>query len=125
MFLAREVVENPTNGPKLRYCERYSSQRNCEPQNIVSFVTDFQVVLKDVNGNEITPVCADKANVSNAAPSTPSCSTAGKENQDKVHTAEIFEPGTRAFDLMSGTIDATYQIPVSYTHLTLPTILLV
>ena len=28
----------------------------------------------------------------------------------KVLTAEIFEPGTRAFDLMSGTIDATYQI---------------
>ena len=82
--------ENPTNGPKLRYCERYSNQRNCEPQNIVSFVTDFQVVLKDINGNEITPVCADKVNVSNAAPSTPSCSTAGKENQDKVHTAEIY-----------------------------------
>ena len=90
MFLAREVVENPTNEPKLRYCERYSSQRNCKPQNIVSFVTDFQVVLKDINGNEITPVCADKVNVSNAAPSTPSCSTAGKENQDKVHTAEIY-----------------------------------
>lgn len=28
----------------------------------------------------------------------------------KVHTAEIFEPGTRAFDIMSGTIDATYQL---------------
>ena len=90
MFLAREVVENPTNGPKLRYCDNYKNQRNCQPQNIVSFVTDFQVVLKDVNGNEITPVCADKANVSNAAPSTPSCSTTGKENQDKVHTAEIY-----------------------------------
>ena len=48
------------------------------------------MVLKDINGNEITPVCADKVNVSNAAPSTPSCSTAGKENQDKVHTAEIY-----------------------------------
>ena len=90
MFLAREVVENPKNDPKLRYCENYKNQRNCEPQNIVSFVTDFQVVLKDINGNEITPVCADKANVSNAAPSTPSCSAAGKENQEKVHTAEIY-----------------------------------
>ena len=28
----------------------------------------------------------------------------------KVHTAEIFEPGTRAFDIMSGTIDAAYQL---------------
>jgi prepilin-type N-terminal cleavage/methylation domain-containing protein len=89
MFLAREVVENPKNDPKLRYCENYKNQRNCEPQNIVSFVTDFQVVLKDINGNEITPVCADKADVPKAAPSTPNC-TAGKENQDKVHTAEIY-----------------------------------
>jgi hypothetical protein len=28
----------------------------------------------------------------------------------KVQTAEIFEPGTRAFDIMSGTIDAGYQL---------------
>ena len=31
MFLAREVVENPTNGPKLRYCDNYKNQRNCQP----------------------------------------------------------------------------------------------
>ena len=90
MFLAREVVENPTNSPKLRYCDRYSSQKNCEPQNIVPFVTDFQVVFKDANGNELRPVCADKKTVSNAAPSTPGCSTAGKANQSKVHTAEVY-----------------------------------
>ena len=89
MFLAREVVENPTNSPKLRYCERYSSQKNCEPQSIVPFVTDFQVVFKDANGNELRPVCANKAPVSQAAPST-SCSAAGIDNQTKVHTAEIY-----------------------------------
>ena len=90
MFLAREVVENPTNSPKLRHCQRYKTQKNCEPQNIVPFVTDFQVVFKDVNGNELRPVCADKRSVSNAAPSTPGCSTAGKANQSKVHTAEVY-----------------------------------
>jgi|TARA_B100001964_G_scaffold50641_1_gene57040 prepilin-type N-terminal cleavage/methylation domain-containing protein len=90
LYLAREVVENPTNSPKLRYCERYKTQKNCEPQNIVSFVTDFQVVFKDINGNELRPVCANKAGVSNAAPSTPSCSTVGKENQAKVHTVEVY-----------------------------------
>ena len=89
-FLAREVVENPTNSPKLRHCQRYKTQKNCEPQNIVPFVTDFQVVFKDVNGNELRPVCADKKTVSNAAPSTPGCSTAGKANQSKVHTAEVY-----------------------------------
>ena len=48
MFLAREVVENPTTGSnaKLRHCERYKTQKNCQPQNIVPFVTDFQVVFK-------------------------------------------------------------------------------
>ena len=90
MFLAREVVENPTNGPMLRYCERYSSQKNCEPQNIVPFVTDFQIVFKDANGNELRPVCADKVTVPKAAPSTPGCSAAGKAKQSEVHTAEIY-----------------------------------
>ena len=93
MFLAREVVENPTNGPKLRYCERYSSQRNCEPQNIVPFVTDFQIVLKNIEGNEIKPVCEkDIATVSNAAPlgRRSGCSKTGDDNQEKVHTAEIY-----------------------------------
>ena len=28
----------------------------------------------------------------------------------KVHTAEVYEPGTRQFDLMSGLIDASYQV---------------
>ena len=79
MFLAREVVENPTNSPKLRYCERYITQKNCEPQNIVPFVTDFQVVFKDVNGNELRPVCGSD-----------SCSSVGRDNQSKVHTAEVY-----------------------------------
>ena len=95
MFLAREVVENPTTGSnaKLRHCERYKTQKNCQPQNIVPFVTDFQIVLNDVNGDEIKPVCEkDIASVSNSAPlgRRSSCSTAGDDNQEKVHTAEIY-----------------------------------
>ena len=93
MFLAREVVENPTSGPKFRYCERYSSQKNCEPQNLVPFVTDFQIVLKNIEGDEIKPVCEkDIAAVSNAAPlgRRSGCSTTGDDNQEKVHTAEIY-----------------------------------
>ena len=95
MFLAREVVENPTTGSnaKLRHCERYKTQKNCQPQNIVPFVTDFQIVLNNINGNEIKPVCEkDIASVSNSAPlgRRSSCSTAGDDNQEKVHTAEIY-----------------------------------
>ncbi len=95
MFLAREVVENPTTGSnaKLRHCERYKTQKNCQPQNIVPFVTDFQIVLNNINGNEIKPVCEkDIASVSNSAPlgRRSSCSTAGDDNQEKVHTAEVY-----------------------------------
>ena len=91
-FLAREVVENPATGSdaRLRHCKNYRNQRGCVPQNIIPFVTDFQVIFKDVDGNPLQPVCAPKAPVDKASPSTPSCSEVGKENQKKVHTAEIF-----------------------------------
>ena len=98
MYLGREVIENPKvknsygMGMK-RNCERYRNQRNCVPQMIVPFVTDFQVVFKDVNGNELRPVCEkDIASVSNTAPlgRRGSCSTAGDNNQEKVHTVEIY-----------------------------------
>ena len=62
-----------------RNCERYRNQRNCVPQMIVPFVTDFQVVFKDVNGNELRPVCGSD-----------SCSSVGRDNQSKVHTAEVY-----------------------------------
>ncbi len=66
---------------------------NCLPQNIVPFVTDFQIVLKNRVGDEIKPVCEkDIAAVSNAAPlgRRSGCSTTGDDNQEKVHTAEIY-----------------------------------
>ena len=84
MYLGREVIENPKvknsygMGMK-RNCERYRNQRNCVPQMIVPFVTAFQVVFKDVNGNELRPVCGSD-----------SCSSVGRDNQSKVHTAEVY-----------------------------------
>ena len=84
MYLAKEVIENPKvknsygMGMK-RNCQRYKTQKNCVPQVIVPFVTDFQVVFKDVNGNELRPVCGRD-----------SCSSVGRDNQSKVHTAEVY-----------------------------------
>ena len=78
MYLAKDVIENPVNNPKYVYCERASVQKNCVPLNIVPYVTDFQVILRDADGKELRPVCATCA------------SAIGKENQLKVHTAEIY-----------------------------------
>ena len=72
MYLAKDVIENPVTNPKYFYCERASVQKNCAPLNIVPHVTDFQVILRDIDGKELRPVCA-------------TCSSAiGKENQLKV-----------------------------------------
>ena len=79
MYLAKDVIENPGESSQRKiYCDRIDIDKNCVPLNIVPYVTDFQVVLRDVDGKELRPVCA-------------TCSSAqGKENQLKVHTAEIY-----------------------------------
>ena len=74
--LVKQSIENPVVDPKKAYCERYRTQKNCKPMIIVENVTDFQVVLRDVNGTELTSVGLS--------------STDSKANQDKVHTAEIY-----------------------------------
>ena len=75
--LVKQLIENPeSSDPKKYYCERYSSQKNCKPLVIVENVTDFQVVLKDINGGELTTVGLSSADAI--------------ANQDKVHTAEIY-----------------------------------
>ena len=79
MYLAKDAIENPGESSQRKiYCERVSAQKNCVPLNIVPYVTDFQVILRDVDGKELRPVCATCS------------STEGKENQLKVHTAEIY-----------------------------------
>ena len=74
--LVKQLIENPVVDPKKAYCERYSNQRNCKPMIIVENVTDFQVVLRDSTGNELTSVGLSSAEAI--------------ANQDKVHTAEIY-----------------------------------
>ena len=74
--LVKQLIENPVVDPKKAYCERYSNQRNCKPMVIVENVTDFQVVLRDSTGNELTSVGLSSAEAI--------------ANQDMVHTAEIY-----------------------------------
>ena len=78
-YLAREIIENPTSSnPKKVFCERYWEQKNCEPNIIVNYVTDFQIVFKGSDGKELNDVCF-------------SCATQSfKDNQAKVHTVEIY-----------------------------------
>ena len=76
MYLSRDVVENPvTNSKQLLLNEI-----------IVPYVTDFQVVLKDIGGKELKPVCI-KCNAGNLKHGT---AAEGKANQSKVHTAEVY-----------------------------------
>ena len=81
MYLAREVIENPTTNPKRVYCESYSAQKNCSPESIVPYASDFQVVFIDKDGNEVRNVCFRD-------PCAPSQTE--KDNQLKVHTVEIY-----------------------------------
>jgi len=74
--LVKQLIENPVVDPKKAYCERYSNQINCKPMVIVENVTDFQVVLRDNTGVELTSVGLSSAEAI--------------ANQDKVHTAEIY-----------------------------------
>ena len=74
--MVKQLIENPEVDPKKTYCERYRTQKNCKPLVIVENVTDFQVVLKDANGVELTSVGLSSADAI--------------ANQDKVHTAEIY-----------------------------------
>ena len=77
-YLAREVIENPTTNPKRVYCESYKNQTDCAPIMITPFVSDFQVVFKDVNGKELNDVCFNCP------------SQTAKDNQKEVHTVEIY-----------------------------------
>ena len=74
--LVKRLIENPQFENKQVFCDRWDNQKNCKPMIIVENVTDFQVVLRDVNGTELTSVGLS--------------STDSKANQDKVHTAEIY-----------------------------------
>ena len=76
MFLGRDVVENPVTAHKQLLLNEI----------IVPYVTDFQVVLKDIDGKELKPVCIN----CNAESLKHGTRAEGKANQSKVHTAEIY-----------------------------------
>jgi len=76
MYLSRDVVENPVTAPKQLLLNEI----------IVPYVTDFQVVLKDIDGKELKPVCI-KCNAESLKHGT---AAEGKANQSKVHTAEVY-----------------------------------
>jgi type II secretory pathway pseudopilin PulG len=75
-YLTRALVENPVTVGKIIY----------EDEIIVPYVTDFQVVLKDQNGNELKPVCYYCGPEELKYGSRDQ----GRDNQFKVHTAEIY-----------------------------------
>ncbi|GIS22086.1 MAG: hypothetical protein CM15mP122_5920 [Bacteroidota bacterium] len=71
-YLVRESIENPVRNPMRMNCQRFDTQKNCEPITIVSKATDFQVFFNDQNGNRVNNV------------------NVGSDNQSKVHTAEVY-----------------------------------
>ena len=85
MSLVRDQILNPKvknqwgYGLNLNCSAEASKQTNCQPKVVVPYVTDFQVVLKDKNGSELTNVCGSD-----------SCSAIGRGNQSKVYTAEVY-----------------------------------
>ena len=79
IFLAREVVNNPVVGGqafKIIY-------DNIE---FISFISDFQVVLRDKDGKELVPVCTYCGSVENSQGSRQEA----QDNMQKVHTAEVY-----------------------------------
>ena len=76
MFLARDLDENPVTSPLSVY----------DDEVIVPYVTDFQVVLKDIEGKELKPVCVNCVGVE----LTQGTKAEGNANQSKAHTAEIY-----------------------------------
>jgi len=84
-FLAREVVNSPIQGGsafKIIY-------DNIE---FIPYISDFQVVFKDKDGNELFPVCDSCGPVENAQGSgnTVGSYNLGQANMVKVHTTEIY-----------------------------------
>ena len=84
-YLAREVVNNPIVGGAA-YRVLYD---NIE---FIPYISDFQIVLKDKDGNELVPVCDYCGSVENAQGSGIMVGSynLGTANMKKVHTAEIY-----------------------------------
>ena len=81
-YLARDVELNPKGG----------NRKVLYDDMLVPYVEDFQVVLKDVDGNVLMPVCDTCGAVerSQGSQAMIGSKTKGQDNMKKVHTAEIY-----------------------------------
>jgi type II secretory pathway pseudopilin PulG len=85
MYLASTVIENPTDPGSTR-------KIIYDDIEFVPNITDFQVVLRDKDGNELYPVCDECGSVEISQGSNTSVGSLnkGQVNMQKVHTAEIY-----------------------------------
>ena len=108
-FLAREVVNNPIQGGqafKIIY-------DNIE---FIPHISDFQVVFKDKDGNELVPVCDYCGPVENAQGSGTMVGSynLGQANMKKVHKAEIYltiESAKEVFNTKQETRIRNHEMP--------------
>jgi len=82
LYLAREVVMNPEITGQVIY----------DNVEFIPYISDFQVVFRDKDGNELTPVCFYCGSVENSqgAQNVSNGYTLGQSNMQKVHTVEIY-----------------------------------
>ena len=87
-FLARDVVLNPEGGN--------NNKTLFDNELLVPYLVDFQVVLKDKDGDILMPVCFYCGSVENSQGAGVLVSTSvgnktrGQDNMKKVHTADVY-----------------------------------
>ncbi len=86
-YLARDVVINPEGGRTIT---------TSDDEMLVSYIEDFQVILKDKDGNILTPVCYYCGNLERSQGSGQLIDTTvgqknkGQANMKLVHTADVY-----------------------------------
>ncbi len=88
-FLAREVWQNAICGT---LGGRVHKELSSNEDMLVPYVEDFQVVLKDIDGKILMPVCSWCASVEQSQGSGDKVGNKnrGQDNMKKVHTAEVY-----------------------------------
>tara|TARA_B100001079_G_scaffold234004_1_gene215080 strand:+ start:284 stop:1165 length:882 start_codon:yes stop_codon:yes gene_type:complete len=83
-YLARDVVMNPEGGSNWAH--------PVNKELFVPYVEDFQVILKDINGDILVPVCNSCAALEQSQGSNNKAGnkTLGQANMLEVHTAEVY-----------------------------------
>ncbi len=83
-YLARDVVMNPEGGSNWAH--------PVDMELFVPFVEDFQIILKDINGNILVPVCSSCGALEQSQGANDKVGDRNKSqaNMLKVHTAEVY-----------------------------------